>query len=333
MHSSHHLFSTVEAEAGVAARQESAAPAFGSTAGVPDWLWRLLVVTALLDWLVTRTAARFAIFMPKTPAMVVGYQALTWLGQAASTVAALTAWLCAGYLVVAAWRTGRGRVLATLGAALAVLSLVAPFLAPARWLPGYYLLALAVLLALTVHILRTQASRVARLAVLLPALAMVAAVLYQAAPTFYAIMHWPGPPTWGLPLFRAGEMLVVLGAGLLWWVYGRGADRRSWLYGGIPALLFGVGYLAAPAMTATIAIWSHGVTLSLPWWSYAAALWLVGVTVAWNLRGGRRAVAWGLLLLVAAGYAPQLSSQYWFGVLALWLLVETACAADWAPAA
>ena len=40
-------------------------------------LWVLLAAAALVDWLVTRTVTRFAIFIPKTPAMITGYQALT----------------------------------------------------------------------------------------------------------------------------------------------------------------------------------------------------------------------------------------------------------------
>ena len=43
---------------------------------------RWLVWAALADWLVTRTLTRSAIFMPKTPAVIAVYQALTLAGQA-----------------------------------------------------------------------------------------------------------------------------------------------------------------------------------------------------------------------------------------------------------
>ena len=154
------------------------------------------------------------------------------------------------------------------------------------------------------------------------ALAMVAATLYQAVPTLYALLHWPGPPAWGLPLFRMGEGLVVAGAVALWWALGRRADRRSWLAGCLLASLFAAAYLAAPAMTATLVVWSHGLTLSLPWPFYAMALWLYGVTIIGSWRTGQRYIVYALLLLLAAGYAPQLSSQFWFGLIALWLLTE-----------
>lgn len=281
-----------------------------------------LIAAALVDWLVTRTLTRFAIFVPKTPEMITGYQWLNWLGQAGSTVAAFLALLGVGAIVVIEWRTRRTWWLALPMAGLATIAVLAPFFRPAIWLPGYSLLAVMVLLALSWRIIRTVAPATVRLALLLSVLAMAAAALYQAAPTLYALLRWSGPPAWGLPLFRVGEGLVVLGAAALWWAFGRRADRRSWLAGCLLAIAFTVAYLATPAMTATIVVWSHGLTLTLPWWLYVAALLLFGVTIIHNLRNGRRSVAWALLLLAAAGYAPQLSSQFWFGVIGMWLLSE-----------
>lgn len=281
-----------------------------------------LITAALIDWLVTRTITRFAIFIPKTPEMITGYQWLNWLGLAGSTMAAFLALLGVGAIVVIEWRTRRAWWLALPMAGLAMITVLAPFFPPAIWLPGYALLAVMVLLALSWRIVRTRASATVRLALLLPVLTMIAAALYQAAPTLYALLRWSGPPAWGLPLFRAGEGLVVLSAVALWWAYGRRADRHSWLVGCLLASLFAAAYLAMPAMTATIVVWSHGLTLTLPWWLYAAALLLFGVTVIHALRSGRRSVAYALLLLAAAGYAPQLSSQFWFGVIGLWLLSE-----------
>jgi hypothetical protein len=234
-------------------------------------------------------------------------------------VAALLALLGVLYIVVGKWRVWW---LALPMAGLAALTALAPFFAPTTWLPGYYLLTMAVLLALSWRIIRMESSRDVRGALLLPVLAMLAATFFQSAPTFYSQLGWAGPPAWALPLFRLGEATVVLGAVALWWAYGRGADRRSWFAGGLLTLLFAVAFHAAPAMTATIVIWSHGLTLSLPWWLYTVALLLFSVTIFHALRSGQPIVAWALLLLAAAGYAPQVSSQFWFGVIALWLLTE-----------
>ena len=285
-------------------------------------LLSFLVAAALVDWWVTRTLTRFAIFIPKTPIMITGYQWVNWLGLAGSTVAALLALLGVLYIVAAEWRARRAW-LALVMMGLATLTVLAPFLPPATWLPSYYLLMVTVLLTIGWRVVSKKSPKDLRLALLLPVLAMLAAALYQAAPTLYGLLRWPGPPAWGLPLFRLGEGLVMLGAFALWWAYGQDADRWSWLIGGVFAFCFAAAYLAAPAMTATIVVWSHGLTLSLPWWLYAITLLLYIVTVIHNLRSGQRIVAWALLLIAAAGYAPQLSSQFWFGVIGLWLLVET----------
>jgi hypothetical protein len=73
-------------------------------------------------------------------------------------------------------------------------------------------------------------------------------------------------------------------------------------------------------MTATIVIWSNGLTLFLPWWFYAAALWFMGVAVLRRVQVGDFGTAAALLLLAAAGYAPQLSSQLFMGLIALRIL-------------
>ena len=74
--------------------------------------------------------------------------------------------------------------------------------------------------------------------------------------------------------------------------------------------------------------WLNWLPFSPPLLLYDGALLLFGVTVTHHLRGGRRTVAWAMLLIAAAGYAPQLSSQFWFGVIGLWLLIEDSRQAD-----
>lgn len=282
----------------------------------------LLVASAMVDWLVTRTLTRLAIFIPKTPAMIVGYQIINDLGQAGSAVAAFTALWCIGCIVLLEWKRRKGFGLAAPLAALALLVLFKPLAPTSGWLVAYHVLTLVVLLVLAWRGAWLAAGWTNRLARFLPALAMLVVALYQAGPALYAWQGWSGPPGWGLSLFRLGEVLVLLGAVVLWWSEGRSADRKSWVATIPPTLFFATAYLFAPAMTATLVIWSHGLTLSLPWPFYAAALWLYSVAIAWSWRNGRRSVAGALLLLLAAGYAPQLSSQFWFGVIALWLLTE-----------
>ena len=64
---------------------------------------RWLSLAALADWLIVRTLARSAIFMPKPPAVLAAYQVLTRIGQMAALIAALLA------LVTIAWLAWEGR--------------------------------------------------------------------------------------------------------------------------------------------------------------------------------------------------------------------------------
>jgi len=280
----------------------------------------LLTAAALADWLVTRTVTRLAIFVPKTPEMIAGYQWLNWIGQFGSTLAALAALAGLAWIVREEWRTQRRPWLGAAVAGLGGLSIVFLATAPGAWLLGYYLLMLIALFGLGGRSLRLVQPQTVRFAAFLPALAMMSAGLHQAGPALYAVLHLPGPPAWSNQFYLAGECLVLAGALAIWLAYGRGAGILAWLIAALPAFGFASAYLSTPAMTATIVIWSNGLTLFLPWWVYAVALWLTGAAVAQRFLAGDRRTGWTILLLVAAGYAPQLSSQFHYGLIALWLL-------------
>jgi hypothetical protein len=65
-------------------------------------LFRWLALTALADWLVVRTLARSAIFMPKSPIVLWIYQSLTLAGQVASILAAMLGLAGLGWI---AWQS------------------------------------------------------------------------------------------------------------------------------------------------------------------------------------------------------------------------------------
>src|SRR5512139_1392482 len=64
----------------------------------PLFTW--LGLAALADWLVTRTLARAAIFMPKPEAVLSVYQGIGFLGQAAASLTSLLAFLALGWIAV-----------------------------------------------------------------------------------------------------------------------------------------------------------------------------------------------------------------------------------------
>ncbi len=62
-------------------------------------------------------------------------------------------------------------------------------------------------------------------------------------------------------------------------------------------------------MTATIVIWSNGLTLFLPWWVYALALWLTGAALAQRFLAADRRTGWAIMLLVRGRLRPATGSQ------------------------
>ena len=284
-----------------------------------------LILTALLDWLVTRTITRSVIFMPKPPTLLPLYSMLGNVGQWALSLVSLLGLVLLGSIAWWEWRQRHARWLAAALGGQVGFSLLFLFVPPVGW-PALvnHLLYLAVILLL---LWRTTARQAAEPAFvmgrlfppLLPALAIMAGRLHQALPALYATQQWPGPPLLSTALFPLGELMVVLTPIALWWRYGRSARGRHWFVAGIPALLFIGFYLATPTMTGILAVWSSGLTLYLPWPLYGLSLWLAGVTFL-TVRKTEEQIGWAIVLLAASGFTPQLSAQANLALLALWLL-------------
>ncbi|MCC6189957.1 MAG: hypothetical protein IT318_13060 [Anaerolineales bacterium] len=286
----------------------------------PRDLPRWLGLAALLDWLLPRTLARSAIFMPKAPVVIGLYEAFGLVGQIVATLSALLALTALAWSAWHAWRSAGWFGSGLPAASLLLLSLAFVVVPPAGWLAVTYQSLLLGAIALAgLQILGSGLSRDQKTAGGLAALALALSALYQAIPALYAALRWPGPPPLAAWLFDAGELVVVVCPAALWQAYGRGAGRGMWLLAAVPALVFAALRLANPALTGILAIWSTGLTLYLPWPLYALSLWLAGVAVLASLRRGEWA-GWALLMLMAGGYAPQLSTQAFLGLIALRLL-------------
>ncbi len=288
--------------------------------------FRWLVAAALADWLITRTLTRLAIFMPKSPLVIAAYEALTLIGQLAFSFTSLLALVTVGWIAFRQWRARRefGLSFILLGLlAFSLLFLVAP---SEGWLAvGYHLLVITAVGMIGWKTWGGAGGINRKIAWSFPALALVAGGGYQLDHALFEAMRWPGPPLFATAIFNAGELLVILSPFGFWWAYRQvgHASRRTLPYGlaALPTLAFSAAHLVNPAMTGIIAIWSTGLTLYLPWPLYAVSLWLIGwLTV--SRRRSAAPVVWAILLLAAGGYAPQLSTQVFLGLIALWLLAD-----------
>ena len=284
-----------------------------------------LVIAALADWLITRGLARMAMFMPKSPPVLAVYRGLVFLGQYASVMCSLLGVVVLGWL---AWRLWSSRKVGP-GLGLACLSLLNLRLIVAA--PDVRLVFIAQLLLLGTiawfgwNIWNTTQRVDRQVAVLLPVLAVWVGSFTHAWQALYAVLHWPGPPPYLLFLFNLGELLAVLSPIGLWWVFALLQPNKGGLLYAV-ALMPAIAFLAAhwlnPSMTAILAIWSTGLTLSFPAPLYAASLWLWGVTILVSLKQNSPP-GFALVLLAAAGYAPQLSSQIILSLVGLSLLANS----------
>ena len=289
---------------------------------------RWLALAALTDWLVTRTLARLAIFMPKSPPVLTAYQVIVAAGQVASVLAALLA--LAGML----WLAIQVRPVFKGGLSLALLSLVCISLVLQVVVPGallqltYHVLILGVVLGVLIYALRWEASLPHKVVVVLSGLAILSGGLFQTIQVWSQALGWSKPPEFTLALFNLGEGLVVLCPAAVWWVQRWRSDPSvgqrllTYLWAAIPALGFSALTVLNPAMAGILSIWSTGLTLFLPWPIYALSLWVLGVIVIATWRSGE-STGMALLLLAAGGYAPQLSSQAFFGLIGLMLLCRS----------
>lgn len=284
--------------------------------------FRWLGIAALLDWLVTRTLARGAIFMPKSPAVIAIYDGITRLGQVASTTAALLALVVVCWL---GWHELKSR--RSWGAGLALFMMVALsvwglFQPATGWQAfSFQLLYIFCLLAFTIKGWDSAAGRNQKISLLLVAATLIVSHLFQLVAAVNQAITRPGSLELTRVLFNPGELLVLLSIAALWWAYGRTVAWKTWLASAFFTSLFVVPRLLNPSMTGILSIWSTGLSLYLPWPLYAAALLLACVTCITCLRRGDPA-GWALLLLAAGGYAPQLSYQAFLGLAALWLLTS-----------
>jgi hypothetical protein len=287
---------------------------------------RWLALAALGDWLITRSLARSAIFMPKTPPVIAGYRIVTQVGQVTSMLAALLALVGMVWLAIQLRRLFYG-VLSLGLSSLAIMSLVFILVPPGgTGVLAFQVVELCVLAGLLWGVWRSHAPREIKISITLPVGALCLSSFYQMSQAIYSALHWPGPPPLGTTLFNVGELFAVLTPLGLWWALRRVEQAANlpylpYLWAAIPALAFGIFYFLNPEMAGILAIWSTGLTLYLPWPLYAFSLWIAGVTLFAARRQGSP-VGLALILLIASGYAPQLSSQVFFGLIGLsWMII------------
>jgi hypothetical protein len=234
----------------------------------------------------------------------------------------LTSLLALISIVWIAWQERRNIAFSLLLITSVVFSLAFIFLAPDGWWPVFDRLLIVVVVTILLGWLwRAAGDRRWKIVMTAPMLAVWLGAMYQLLPALAQALHLPEAPAMGRTLFNLGEVLVALTPIGLWLLLRPRERTRVVVLATIPAILFSIMHLVAPAMVSVMAIWSIGLTLYLPWPIYALSLWLGTIVIISALKHDQ-AIGWALLLLLAAGYAPQVSTHVFIGVSALWLMLS-----------
>src|SRR3972149_90670 len=121
-----------------------------------------LVGSALVDWLVTRTLARSAIFMPKSPPVILVYQGFGLLGQLAATVSGLLVLASLGWIAWKCIHESGEVVLPAAVASLVALSLDFLVSPPSGWVAVSYHLVLAAVIGIIGYRAFSQADSISK---------------------------------------------------------------------------------------------------------------------------------------------------------------------------
>lgn len=280
-------------------------------------LSRWLVYAALMEWLLARTITRLGIFMPKSAMLISVYQSLTLLGQIAATFAGL---FVLAVILDWAWKTlekGNNKPGVIFMGLLVFMSTIFLFIQPPLLLALSYQFLLLSAIGYTGWMgLRSALHMRKKVAIFASMLALQSGVAGH-------LMQLLGLQEVSLAIFKAGELFVLVSAFWVWMAFGRPASRRSWIVASLPAVAFTLFRLLDPATSGILAIWSTGMTLFLPWPFYTLSLWVVGVTVLACWRKDEPILE-GILLLSSGGFAAQMTSHAFFGLVGLGLLGTSA---------
>lgn len=292
-----------------------------TAATISGWL---LAATAV-DLVVTRTASRMLIFVPKDPALAGPAAVVGRLAAFADTLVLLTAVALLVALIGAAASiplASRLALAATCGVALAgLLAIVAP---PSPWVGlGTDVLIIGALACFAGPLV--VARRLVgplRMTVLALAAAAGLAALARLVEDAGALAQGLPLPALESGLRAGGESLFLLGAAAAGWAGLRSLPRavvarRRWVWlGSSVGLLVLLAAALAPATTAMFLTWSLGLSGSLPAPVYAAAagLALAGLPL---LADRHRQAVIGVGIVLLAGNALAASGLLLAGLLGL----------------
>jgi len=279
---------------------------------------RLLWWAVWVEYLLVRLFSRVGIYIPKGGKALAIYGAALTLGEIAFNLSLLV-----GVVALALALTEQRRSVAAGVGSVAVLSLVR--LSNPLWAGVWMLGVMAAVAYLALSALRKADGLWERGGLALVLAAQLTAYAAGAAQLLWGALGLPGAAPLVGALYRGGELLAVVaplalampmlraalrswGSWDSWRSRGRAVSPHGALYSVGATAALAAGYVANADVTAVLAMYSLGFSLSWPAYLYIAGL-AAGVAVIMSALRRRR--EWGLALglLFLAGFAPQLNQQ------------------------
>lgn len=275
----------------------------------------VLIVAALIETLVLRGGIRVGVHLPKDAAVQGPFEAASALGSLAFNFAsilaiALMAWLIASAAVKEKGFLTRSALLGLGAATLSGLALTVVTDEPAADALFGVAAASLVLVLVAAAAGNERLGPAELIAVALVAAAYLSYQYYVLSYLFYRILDYAAVPPFSTTVLRLGELLALTAALAAFWAWGLprwrnvGAAGFIAVFGGVLAL---TAAALSPASTMSIlALWTSGLSLTLPWPVYALALALYLTTLIGCWRSGEAFwPAAGLLLVLLAGYMAE----------------------------
>lgn len=261
----------------------------------------VLAVAVLIETLLFRIFARGGVYFisEQTPAVIKnGYTSLVLSGNTLFNFAAPLTLIVLALIVVVAWLKRPDpiyiAVSGTAGAVVVIGLLLMAGISGPVLSTAYYTASSLVLIAVVILAIRRGVGISATAFVLLTGISYLAIYSFKG----FGSPEFAAAGIRSVSAYALGEwMSVIAFLALIPMLRGR-LDRRSVVVASVVAVLvLGMSFGRADSVP-LIANWAFGLTLSLPYALYAAALWVVVAFVVSSFRRGDTALAAGVLLIM-----------------------------------
>lgn len=293
-----------------------------------------ILVAGIVEFSLIRTFSRMGILLPPREPVMSIFNMMMFVGSVAFNFASLLVILVllwASYFLLN-YRSKADRIAGSLLVLVVTLSML--FLAVTPNILDsiiYNILSLLLVMILGLSLIR-EGKSVERWLGIAVTLSFVTTYLFKILPLFDQLLGLSLNVA-GVDILNLGEALAIVATPfvfLLTYRYRRGSGKallrgnpRAVIVSTTMAGLFGSFYLASPWIASILVVWTLGFTMYLPFPFYIIAIWLFSYSLL-SLPAEKRALAYGMVLILLAGHLIQLTYLNLLAILGMLFLSRSA---------